>query len=279
MDLGGGQHISGGHSDSSSAFARNIAPQRLPTWVLAEHAKPVRKAALRALGGRAQRVTWTVEAAAWLGAPDPIKLVVCEDLAAPGLLATLHQAMVRTSSKVIVLTTDAPERIRLLLRAGVFDVIRMPAAPKDVAASLDRATSSMFSATLFEAVEALGHEGVLQSALRLLATCVEVRGPRPPHSMAALAREARCSATYLQDSARQCGLDLAAVASCVVLLRAINERRWLPAPWSEIGERVGYRDETGLAKLARRTLEVGLGALEEREAELRERLTSLVGAR
>lgn len=273
-----GGHISRGGREAGARFARDVAPRRLPAWILAERRKPVLQAALRALGEWAGHVIWMAEAAAWIGAPDPIKLVVCEDLSAGRLLSTLREASVRTRSNVIVMTTDAPSHMRLLLGAGVFDVICMPSAPSEVAASLDRAMGSVFSGTLLEAIGLLGDTPVLRTALRSLVGCLQVGGPCPPHSMAALAREVHCSATYLQDSARQCNLDLAGMLSCVVLLRAIDERRWLAASWLEIGKRVGYSDETGLAKLARRTLGAGLDRLEKGEAKLRARLSTLVRA-
>jgi AraC-like DNA-binding protein len=262
--------------ESGSTAYPPVAYPRLPAWLLAHHREFLRIEALRALGEQARHVEWTLDPDTWLRAHNRVKLAVCDDLSAPTLLPTVREAARRQRTNVIVLTTDAPERLRLLLTAGVCDALCMPVTPCELAATLVRARSAGVGQTLTEAVDRRKHKGVLRAALRRVLACLEPGTPRPPHSTAALARAVRCSSSYLAAAGRGHGLDLAEVIRCVVLLRAINEGRWLDSRWQEVAERVGYSDETGLAKVARRMLGVGLDRLEEHDHRLCERLTSAI---
>lgn len=243
----------------TSASSHPGRKDRIPAWLVAARPPWVRRAFSGALGPYSGNVDWIPDRDRWLAATTPLRLVVCDDVTAPGLLEGIRLAT-RWPGDLVVLTTDDPIHVRSLIGTGVTDCLCLPAHRSEVQPAIAAALRGP-RARLERDIELLGHP-LLRGALRRAVASLEPGTTPPPHTNAALARMVNCSPDYLGRQARREGLAVGYILRSVTLLRAVEEVVLRELTWLEAAEAAGYRDSSFLRKRAHELLGCGLDEID-----------------
>ena len=221
-------------------------------WLHAPERSWAHRHAINALLGAFHRTRWYQEPRAWLEHDALLRIVVCATLLDPELHVGI-QAATRRPGRVLVATTDIPQRVHVLLPTGAHDAFCLP---EQQALMGQRVEALLARPCAPDLLRALAEEcgGALAAGFRVVAECLDVGAPPPPRSIEKLAARVGCSRGYLSALASGWEVPLGEILKCSVALRALDEHVSGAGPWADVAHVLGYSDTSGLRKLLQSVL-------------------------